>query len=90
MIVSVKTARYLEKYRLNIVFDTGESGDVDLEDLIFKYDVALPLRNEEYFKSFHLDSWATIVWDCGFDVAPETLYERAMTNNLSKKIKNEI
>jgi hypothetical protein len=77
MIVSVKTATYLDAYRLNIVFDSGESGDVDLEDLVFKYDAALPLRNKEYFKTFGLDGWATVVWDCGFDVAPETLYERA-------------
>ena len=29
------------------------------------------------FKSFQLDEWSTVVWSCGFDVSPETLYERA-------------
>jgi hypothetical protein len=77
MIISVKTAKYLDAYRLNLVFDNGESGNVDLKDLIFKYDAASPLKDINYFKSFKLDEWATVVWDCGFDVSPELLYERA-------------
>lgn len=77
MIVSVKSAKYLDAYRLNLVFDTGESGDVDLRDLVFKYEAASPLRSIDNFKSFKLDEWVTVVWDCGFDVSPETLYERA-------------
>jgi hypothetical protein len=77
MIVSIKSAEYLDAYRLNLVFDTGESGDVDLQDIVFKYTAALPLRDINNFKSFKLDEWATVVWDCGFDVSPETLYERA-------------
>ncbi len=74
MIVHVKTANYLENYKLYLTFNTGESGEVDLEDIIFKYSAAAPLRNIEDFK---LDEWSTIVWNCGFDVSPETLYERA-------------
>lgn len=77
MIISVKTAKYIDAYRLNLVFDTGESGDVDLQDLVFKHEAASPLRDTNYFKSFSLDEWATVVWDCGFDISPETLYERA-------------
>lgn len=77
MVITVKTAKYLDDYRLNLVFDSGESGDVDLQDLVFKYDAASPLRDTNYFKSFRLDEWATVVWDCGFDISPETLYERA-------------
>jgi len=74
VIVHVKTANYLENYKLYLTFNTGESGEVDLEDIIFKYSAAAPLRNIEDFK---LDEWSTIVWNCGFDVSPETLYERA-------------
>ncbi|MCK9607343.1 MAG: DUF2442 domain-containing protein [Methylomonas sp.] len=77
MIIGVKAAEYIDAYRLNLVFDTDESGEVDLQDLIFKYDAASPLRNTDYFKDFKLDDWPTLVWDCGFDVSPETLYERA-------------
>jgi hypothetical protein len=77
MIVTIKTAVYLEGYRLRLHFNTGESGEVDLQDIIFKYNAASPLRNVDSFKKFKLDEWSTVVWDCGFDVSPETLYERA-------------
>ena len=77
MIVTITTAVYLEGYRLLLHFNTGESGKVDLQDIIFKYNAALPLRNIYSFKKFKLDEWSTVVWDCGFDVSPETLYERA-------------
>jgi hypothetical protein len=77
MIVTITTAVYLDGYRLLLHFNTGESGEVDLQDNIFKYNAASPLRNVDSFKKFKLDEWSTVVWDCGFDVSPETLYERA-------------
>ena len=77
MIVAVEKAIYLNDYRIYLMFNTGESGDVDLKDLVFKYKVATPLRDIENFKAFKFDEWATLMWDCGFDVAPELLYERA-------------
>jgi len=77
MILTVEQASYINDYRLNLTFNTGESGDVDLQDIIFKYHAALPLRDIQGFKAFKLDEWSTVVWDCGFDISPETLYERA-------------
>jgi hypothetical protein len=77
MIVTVQTARYLDGYRLHLTFNTGDAGTVDLQDLVFKYNAASPLRDINNFKAFQLDEWSTVVWDCGFDVSPETLYERA-------------
>ncbi len=77
MIISVNQADYLGDYRLQLRFDNGESGEVDLQDLIFKYPAAEPLRDKSCFQQFCLDEWSTVVWDCGFDVSPETLYERA-------------
>ena len=82
MIVTITTADYLDGYRLHLHFNTGESGDVDLQDMIFKYNAASPLRNIDSFKKFKLDEWSTVVWDCGFDVSPETLYERATGKRL--------
>lgn len=77
MIVNVQEARYLDGYRVWLKFNTGESGEVDLRDMIFKYKAAAPLHEIEEFKQFKLDTWPTLAWDCGFDVSPETLYERA-------------
>ena len=76
--VTVKEARYLDGYRIWLRFNTGEDGEVDLKDLVFAYRVAEPLRDPAAFAAFRLDGWPTLAWDCGFDVAPESLYSRAM------------
>ena len=67
-------ARYIADYRVFLRFNTGESGEVDLKDLVFKYKAAETLRDPEQFAKFFLDSWPTLAWECGFDVAPESLY----------------
>jgi Protein of unknown function (DUF2442). len=61
---------------LRLQFNDGASGEANLQDLIFKYPAAEPLRDKACFQKFSLDEWSTVVWDCGFDVSPETLYER--------------
>jgi len=76
MIIKIEEARYIDNYRLWLRFNTGENGEVDLIDLLHKYPIAKPLLNKSKFKSFYLDEWPTIAWKCGFDVSPETLYER--------------
>lgn len=90
MIVTVEKAIYLNHYRIDLMFNTGESGEVDLQDLIFKYKAAAPLRDVEKFKNFTLDEWATLTWDCGFDIAPETLYERATGKQVDWLIKENV
>jgi len=74
--VYLEEAKYLGGFRVFLRFNTGRAGEVDLEDLVHKHPVAAPLRDPETFARFHLDSWPTLAWDCGFDVAPETLYEK--------------
>jgi activator of HSP90 ATPase len=75
--IAITTADYECDYRIKLKFNTGEEGVVDLSDLIEKYAVAQPLKNINEFKKFFLDEWPTLAWSCGFDVSPETLYERA-------------
>jgi len=74
--VYIKEAKHVKDYKVFVRFNTGRSGEVDLKNIIFKYDIAKPLRDLKNFSRFHLDSWPTLVWDCGFDIAPETLYEK--------------
>lgn len=74
--IYVKDARYLGGFRVFLTFNDGKSGEVDLEETLLKYPIAAPLRDPEVFAKFFLDSWPTLAWDCGFDIAPETLYER--------------
>lgn len=74
--VYLKSAEYRGEFKLYLEFNTGEAGEVDLGDLIFKFQQAEPLRNPAVFGQFYLDSWPTLAWECGFDIAPESLYQR--------------
>jgi hypothetical protein len=75
--ITVLEARHITGHRLWISFSNGESGEVDLSDLIQRYPIASPLKDPAVFANFFLDDWPTIAWPCGFDISPETLYERA-------------
>ena len=74
--VYLKEAKYLGDFRVFLEFNDGRSGEVDLRETVHAYAAASPLREPQAFSRFHLDSWPVLAWDCGFDVAPETLYEK--------------
>jgi hypothetical protein len=74
--VYVEEASYIDGYRIRIRFNDGKSGEVNLKDTIFQFDAASSLRDPKEFAKFHLDSWPTLTWDCGFDLAPESLHEK--------------
>jgi hypothetical protein len=67
-------ARYIKDFKVFLKFNTGESGEVDLKPTIFKYEIAESLRDPKVFSKFYLDPWPTLAWECGFDIAPESLY----------------
>ena len=75
MLPSVKTAKYVKDYLIEIRFNDGTRKIIDFEywltGPVFK-----PLRNKSYFKKFFVDG-PTIAWPNGADIAPETLYEAA-------------
>jgi hypothetical protein len=74
--VRIQHAHYEGEYRIRLRFDTGEEGVTDLGDVIAKYKAARQLLDQAEFAKFTLDEWPTLVWPCGFDLAPEMLYER--------------
>ena len=80
MTVSVTNAEYSGGYRLRLEFSTGESAEVDLQEHIWAspHPEAQPLRNPDQFRRFFLDSWPTVAWESGYDIAPERLYMLAM------------
>ena len=74
--IAVNDARYDSEYKIWIEFNTGESGVADLSDLPHKFKAAIPLKSIDEFRQFYLDDWPTLAWKCGFDLSPESLYER--------------
>ncbi len=76
-LVTVKEARYVSGYTLELTFSDGISAEIDFSDWIEKFPFFAPLKDIEYFKNFSLDGW-TVGWQNGADIAPETLHEIAL------------
>ena len=75
----VIAVRPSERYRLELTFDNGVSGVVDLEGwLIGTGGVMGPLADREFFRQVSVDEDAgTIQWPNGVDLCPDVLYSRA-------------
>jgi hypothetical protein len=73
MFLEVSTAKYLGDYKINLVFNNGESKTVDLSDKL-KGEVFEQLKDKSLFQSFAV-KFNTIEWSNGADLAPEYLYE---------------
>ncbi|HEY2776252.1 MAG TPA: DUF2442 domain-containing protein [Candidatus Binatia bacterium] len=70
-------ARHLGGYRIELAFDDGTRGEIDLEAELWG-EMFEPLRDPKAFREFRLDpELHTIVWPNGADLAPEFLYEEA-------------
>jgi len=77
MSICIKEARYIDGYRIAVVFNTGESAIIDFRRFIESTPWAKPLADHNAFQAFYLDEWPTLAWRCGVDIAPETVYELA-------------
>jgi len=74
--VYLEEAKHIAGHVVFLRFNDGLCGEVDLRETIEKYDIATSLRDPEKFSEFYLDSWPTLAWKCGFDIAPESLHHQ--------------
>ena len=68
-------AWHVNDYLIEVVFDDGTKGIVDLAPYPLKGGVFEPLSDINYFKKFFIDL-NTLCWPNGADIAPERLYEQ--------------
>ena len=77
-IPTVVRAEYRGEYRISVAFNDGLEKTLDfaawLAGPVFE-----PLREPAYFRRFFLDG-GTVTLPNGADIAPETLYARATSN----------
>ncbi len=73
--ISVISAKYLKDYEIELVFDNGKKGVVDLAKTLQQDHRAIfkELLDKEKFCKFKVNA-DTVVWQNGLDLAPEFLY----------------
>jgi hypothetical protein len=77
-IPDVVSARYLGDYRIEIVFDDGETGALDFFPFLSRGGVFERFRDMDFFRAFRVDpELGTLAWGQVIDIAPEVLYARA-------------
>lgn len=73
--VYVKSAKFIEGFRVEIQFTTGEIKIVDLQPYLHGPVFEVIARDSAVFKDFKVDpELSTIVWENGADIDPEVLY----------------
>lgn len=75
---TVVRAEYRGGHRIQVTFQDGVEGTVDCADWLLG-PVFEPLRDPSYFARFSVEG-GTIVWPNGADIASETLYARATSD----------
>ena len=73
--VWINEAKYVEDYKIHVTFSNGESGTIDLKEVICndKRSLFRELVDIAKFRQSKVD-FDTTVWKNGLDLAPEFLY----------------
>lgn len=71
-------AEYRGGHTIRLTFSDGVENTVDFSRWLMG-PMFEPLKNPTYFERFFIEG-GTVVWPNGADIAPETLYERAKSN----------
>ena len=72
----ISKVKVLQGYRLELAFDDGESGVVDLSDLVGKGVFAL-WRDRHAFEQVRIGSFGELAWGDQIDLCPDSLYLKA-------------
>ena len=72
-ILTVIDAKYIDGYKLMILFNNGERKSFDFSPLLSK-GICSKLTDKDYFKNFTIDAFS-IDWNNEIGFAPEFLYE---------------
>jgi hypothetical protein len=71
--VRITRVKVLERYRLEVAFDDGACGVVDLSELVGKGVFAL-WRDPHVFEQVRIGSFGELVWGDKIDLCPDSLY----------------
>lgn len=82
--LEIIAAKYLEEYKIEISFNTNETGVVDFASILKteSLPIFVPLNDIEFLKDFTVDY--TLMWKKDIDFAPEFLYKEAFKHEAEK------
>jgi len=89
MFLHVTDAKYIGEYKVEVSFNNGRKGIVDLSNSL-QGTVFEPLKDKSYFAQLKIDKEIeTITWPNGADFAPEYIYFKAFKDEseLQEKFK---
>jgi hypothetical protein len=80
--LSIKEAKYVGKYSIQLAFNNGKVGIANLEKTIFSdtRGIFTQLKDKSNFKDFKIEH-STVLWLNELDMAPEYLYFLAFRKN---------
>ena len=68
--------KYTEGYKLEVTFESGEKGIIDLKDYSKRGGVFENFSDLEYFRKVYVEH-GVLCWPGDVDIAPETIYSMA-------------
>lgn len=74
--IAVKEIRPKTGYRLWLRFNDGESGTVDVSDIVASHPAFSGWEDMQFFKQVSLDEYGTPFWGEELDLSPDLLYCR--------------
>ena len=90
MLVDAVEVKYIEDYKLEITFETGEKGIVDLREFIHDGGVFSRFKDLDYFKKVYVnEELGVLCWPGDLDIAPETIYSMATGKPLPEWVEEE-
>ena len=89
MIPDIVSGRYIDGYKIELIFDDGKKGIVDFSKYLNVGGVFDRFKDITFFKNFKINSeLGVITWDDELDVSPETLYSEATGAPLPSWVEN--
>jgi len=77
MYFEISEARHKDSYKIDLKFEDGSAGTVDLQKYLRPGTVFEKLKDKTLFRTFEIE-YGTLVWKkLELDIAPETLYFEA-------------
>jgi hypothetical protein len=76
MLNDIIDVKVIKDYIINILFENGIEGKIDISEIIPFQGIFAKLKDKKYFATVHVNKdLGTIVWDNGADISPNYLYE---------------